>query len=125
MDLIKGYTMDEGKTWNSNLTLYASVADTCDNRVTWKSSKTAVATVDENGNVEIKKNGTAVITATATDGSGKKAKVTLVIAKQITKIEPEDGIQDIYVGYKKICTIEAGIQAIGCDNKKGYMGKCR
>ncbi len=118
MDLIKGYTMDEGKTWNSNLTLYASVADTCDNRVTWKSSKTAVATVDENGNVEIKKNGTAVITATATDGSGKKAKVTLVIAKQITKIEPEDGIQDIYVGYKKSVQLKLAYKPLAATTKK-------
>ena len=35
MDLIKGYTLDEGKTWIKNLTLYASVQGaTYDDRVT-------------------------------------------------------------------------------------------
>ncbi|MDE7183902.1 MAG: Ig-like domain-containing protein, partial [Lachnospiraceae bacterium] len=119
MDLIKGYTLDEGKTWNKNLTLYAAVQGaTYDDRVTWKSNKTAVAAVDQNGNVEIKKNGTAVITATATDGSGKKAKVTLVVAKQITKIEPEDGIQDIYVGYKKSVQLKLAYKPLAATTKK-------
>ncbi len=119
MDLIKGYTLDEGKTWIKNLTLYASVQGaTYDDRVTWKSNKTAIAEVDQNGNVEIKKNGTAVITATATDGSGKKAKVTLVVAKQITKIEPEDGIQDVYVGYKKSVQLKLAYKPLAATTKK-------
>lgn len=119
MDLIKGYTLDDGKTWNKNLTLYAAVQGaTYDDRVTWKSNKTAVAEVDQNGNIEIKKNGTAVITATATDGSGKKAKVTLVIAKQITKIEPEDGIYDIYAGYKKSVQLKLAYKPLAATTKK-------
>ncbi|MDE7476705.1 MAG: Ig-like domain-containing protein, partial [Lachnospiraceae bacterium] len=119
IDLIKGYTMDDGKTWNNKLTLYASVQGAnYDDRVTWKSNKTAVAAVDENGNVEIKKNGTAVITATATDGSGKSAKVTLLVTKQITKIEPEDGVQDIYVGYKKSVQLKLAYKPLAATTKK-------
>ena len=119
VDLIRGYTLDNGKTWNNNIKFYASVAGASyDERVTWKSNKTAVATVDENGKVEIKKNGTAVITATATDGSGKKAKVTLTVTKQITKIEPADGIQDIYVGYKKSVQLKLAFKPLAATTKK-------
>ena len=119
VDLIRGYTLDNGKTWNNNIKFYASVAGASyDERVTWKSNKTAVATVDENGKVEIKKNGTAVITATATDGSGKKAKVTLTVTKQITKIEPADGIQDIYVGYEKSVQLKLAFKPLAATTKK-------
>ncbi len=50
-----------------------------DNGVTWKSGSTKVATVDENGVVTALKKGTVKITATATDGSKKKATITIKI----------------------------------------------
>lgn len=119
VDLIKGYSLDDGRTWNSDIKFSASVdGASYDDRVTWKSNKTAVATVDENGKVEIKKNGTAVITATATDGSGKNAKVTLTVTKQITKIEPADGVQDIYVGYKKSVQLKLAFKPLAATTKK-------
>ena len=47
---------------------------------TWKSSKNAVATVDEDGYVTAgEKTGTVTITATANDGSGKKATVKIKV----------------------------------------------
>ena len=47
---------------------------------TWKSSKDAVATVDEDGYVTAgEKTGTVTITATANDGSGKKATVKIKV----------------------------------------------
>ena len=85
MDILKGY---EG---NSILQLSALVYGDDDKNVTWKSNKTSVAKVDENGYVEALKAGTAKITATATDGSGKKATVTIVVAKQVTGIEAVNG----------------------------------
>lgn len=47
-------------------------------KVTWKSSNTKVATV-KNGKVTAVANGTATITATATDGSKKKASCKVIV----------------------------------------------
>ena len=46
-------------------------------RATWKSSSTRIATVDENGVVTFLKSGTVTITATAADGSGKSVSFKL------------------------------------------------
>jgi len=48
-------------------------------KLTWKSSNTAVATVDPNGLVVALSTGTAKITATATDGSGKQATCNITV----------------------------------------------
>jgi uncharacterized protein YjdB len=51
--------------------------------VTWKSSKTKYATVSSNGKVKAKVAGKKVtITATAKDGSGAKAKITIKTKKK-------------------------------------------
>ena len=49
---------------------------------TWKSSNTKVAKVTADGTVTALKEGKAKITATASDGSGKKATVTLKVEKK-------------------------------------------
>ena len=49
--------------------------------VTWKSSNTAVATVDQNGKVTSVTAGTATITATATDGSNVSGKCTVTVTE--------------------------------------------
>lgn len=73
----------------TNYSLKASVspAKAANKAITWKSSNTGVATVNSNGTVTAKKAGTATITATAKDGSGKKSicKVT-VKEPRITKL---------------------------------------
>lgn len=53
--------------------------------VTWKSSSTKTATVDQEGNVVCLKSGTVTITATAKDGSGKKASFKLTIHRTMEK----------------------------------------
>ena len=64
------------------LTATVKPDDATDKTVTWASDNTTVATVDATGKVTAKAVGTANITATANDGSGKKAtcKVTVLSA---------------------------------------------
>ena len=54
--------------------------DAADKTVTWSSDKTAVATVDDNGLVTAVAVGTAIITATAKDGSGVTDKCTVTVS---------------------------------------------
>ena len=62
-------------------TLLATVApaNATDKSVTWQSSNAAVATVDASGNVSAAGNGTAIITATTTDG-GYAASCTMTVS---------------------------------------------
>ena len=64
-------------------TLTATVApDNATNKaVTWTSSDSTVATVDQNGVVTALARGTAVITATAADGSGANATCTVTVSR--------------------------------------------
>ena len=64
-------------------------ANASDKTVTWTSSNANVATVNEYGVVSAKAIGTAVITATANDGSGKSANYTVNVANTqvlVTKV---------------------------------------
>lgn len=62
-------------------TLQATIApsDASNKSVAWSSNNTAVATVSTTGKVTAKSAGTAVITATAKDGSGVKATCTVTV----------------------------------------------
>ena len=56
-------------------------------KVTWKSSDTKIASIDPDTNkISWKKNGTVTITATAADGSGKKASVKLQFGAMVREI---------------------------------------
>ncbi|MBD5451122.1 MAG: hypothetical protein HDR25_00635 [Lachnospiraceae bacterium] len=85
-------------------------SETNSTNVTWKTSSKSVATIDENGNVTLKKKGNVTFTATATDGSNKKAKVTFVVSKQMTKMYPVGDVKDIYVGLKKSVQLSKEIE---------------
>ena len=67
----KKVTIKKGKTFQLKVTKL-SPANAFNQKVTWKSSNTKIATVDKNGKVKAKKKGTCTITCTAADGSGKK-----------------------------------------------------
>lgn len=53
---------------------------------TWKSGNTKVAVVDVNGRVSFLQTGTAVITFTASDGTGKSASVKVNVGMPVTSI---------------------------------------
>lgn len=70
--------------------------------VTWKSSSTKVASIDQNGKVTCLKSGTVTITATAKDGSGKKASFKLTVYKTMAELElPETA----FIGGGKTLTL--------------------
>ena len=73
----KANTVKVKKTLTLTATVKPTNADI--NGVTWKSSNTKVATVDSNGKVRGIKKGTVTITATAKDGSGKKATMKVTV----------------------------------------------
>lgn len=88
-----------GKTY----TLKATVTPTnaANKAITWTSSNSAVATVDSNGKIRAIKAGTATITATAKDGSGKKATCKVTVKKYVEEIlvsSDVDRYSSYYVG---------------------------
>ena len=71
--------------------------------LTWSSSNTNVATVDQNGKITAKKVGTATITATATDGTNQKA-TCVVTVKGITNITLNKTATSLFVGDSETLT---------------------
>ncbi len=63
------------------LTAQVTPANALNKNLQWTSSNTSVATVDENGLVTGLSTGTVAIKATATDGSGKSASLTLKVSR--------------------------------------------
>lgn len=71
----------EGQTERLSVTVTPS--DASNRKVKWSSDYTYVATVDKDGKVTAKNPGTAVITATAEDGSGKHATIKVVVEPEV------------------------------------------
>ena len=82
--------------------------------VSWASSDTSIATVKQ-GNVTIKNSGKVKITATATDGSGKKAVFTLTIKQLATSVKLS-GYNHLAVG--KSIKLSADVLPQNTANKK-------
>ena len=59
--------------------------------VTWKSSAAKCVSIDETGRITGLKTGTATITATAADGTGRKATVKVRVVRMVTGIEIQGG----------------------------------
>ena len=93
-------------TVNGEQTLTATVKpdDASNKTVTWSSSNTEMATVDQNtGKVTALKVGEATITATATDGSGKSGSIKIkvesadILVSEI-KVSNEEGKTSVKIG---------------------------
>ena len=80
----KSSTIYEGDS--ITLTVKTAPSYAVDHSVTWSSNNTEVATVDANGKVKAITEGTAVITATANDGSGLSATCKVTVKKKNTGI---------------------------------------
>lgn len=108
MDLVAG----------NSATLKATVApeNATSKTVTWASSNTAIATVDTTGKVTAVAPGTATITATAADGSGKTAtcKVTVTAKTYSLSIDPGAiGFGTAAVGYTQPAVREVTVKNTG------------
>ena len=108
MDLVAG----------NSATLKATVApeNATNKTVTWASSNTAIATVDTTGKVTAVAPGTATITATAADGSGKTAtcKVTVTAKTYSLSIDPGAiGFGTAAVGYTQPAVREVTVKNTG------------
>ena len=82
--------------------------------VTWKSSNAKVASIDASGKITCLKAGTVTITATANDGSGKKASFKLQIVKLMKSLE----LADTSVAGGKSVTLKPVIGPADVTNKK-------
>lgn len=108
---IKKLTIDAG---NATLfvgdTLALSVAyapdDASMKAVSYASSSTKIATVDENGVVTGVEKGTATITATALDGSGVKATARVTVMQQPTTISIDANDALFYIGEARKLTAQ-------------------
>lgn len=80
----KDLSLEVGKTGKLSATVLPASA--ADKSITWSSSNTDVASVSRNGTVNAKKAGTAVITATATNG--KSASCTVTVTGGTTDPDP-------------------------------------
>ena len=88
-------TLEEGKT--SALTVPPSPADATVTNVTWKSSNTSVATVD-NGKVTAVKKGSATITATTANGVKATCKVTVTPEIKVSSVTVDPSSLTLEVG---------------------------
>ncbi len=70
--------------------------DATDKTIIWKSSDENVATVNEEGVVTVLSEGTAVITATAADGSGVSASCSVSGLSGIESLINKEGNADVY-----------------------------
>ena len=100
---------------DAQLSLYAWVYPrTADDSVTWKSSSPKIASI-EGGKITCHKAGTVTITATANDGSGKKASFKLTVVKRMTELTLSGN--DMIAGGKSL-TLKALIAPADTTNKK-------
>ena len=111
-------TTDISMNTGNNITLVATVAptNTTNKNITWTSSNNNIATVDKNGNVKAKANGTATITATTSNGKQATCKVTVTTkAINVSSISLNKTKESLYVGNST--TLTATIKPANASSK--------
>lgn len=107
------------------LSLKVTPENATNKAVTWKTSNGKYATVDQNGKVTLKKAGAGknvVITATAKDGSKKKATIKIKIMKHaVNSIKLKAPAKNLVAG--KSMTIKATVTATGKSANKTLKWK--
>lgn len=106
-------TINKGKT----LTLKATVSpkSASNKTLTWKSSNKKVATVSSKGVVKAVNAGTAKITATANDGSGKKYTCTVKVNIPVSSVKINKASVELVEG--KTATLSATVAPSNASNK--------
>ena len=79
--------------------------------VVWKSSNKKVATVTSKGVVKAKKAGTVTITATAKDGSGKKASCKVTV-KKASAAKPDNPVPVTPLGIKSVKIVQGDMMEV-------------
>ena len=112
-------TLTAASSWvnvGASVQLHVSATpETAQMPIRWRSSNTRVATVDANGLVTAKKVGKVTITAKATDGSGRSAKITLTVGSAVGTLEIR-GASAVAQG--KTITLNAVITPATATNQK-------
>ena len=101
---------------SANLGVGETMKLTANTKVTWRTSNSALATVDANGNVKTKAVGTVWITGKASDGTEKACKITVKAAPK--KVTITKGLLTLGVGEKY--TLGSNIDAGAACSKRTY-----
>lgn len=92
----KTITLNKGKSFVLKATVSSSKAS--NKKLIWKSSNAKVVKVTSAGKVIALKGGSAVVTAVAADGSGKKASCKITVKVPVTSIKLSKSSGKMYVG---------------------------
>ena len=83
----------------------SATVDPSDATLSWSSSNTSVAAVSSTGWVNAVGNGSAIITASATDGSGKKATCTVTVTTLVTGVSLNKSTLTLNEGASETLTV--------------------
>lgn len=97
------------------LTAAVSPSNADNKAVSWSTSNAAVAAVDQSGNITAAGPGSAVITVTAADGSGKSASCTVTVVQPVTEVSVTPGSSSLEIG--KTVQLNAAVSPSNASNK--------